>query len=350
MKLNLIAMALSSALIATPVGAQQLEPYAKAFAAAAAKGTPLYKLPYDGAKNVLDTIQKDQIQGSPTTTQDMTWPIGPTGEVAVRIIRPAGIDGDLPVVMYFHGGGWVMGDRNTHDHLIRELSIKTGAAVVFVDYGNAPAVRYPDNNEQAYAALLYVAGHGPELKLDSSRIAVAGDSAGGNMAIAVTLMAKERSGPKLVHQTLFYPVTDDVSDDATYRRFGNGPYLTRKAMDYFLGANFTPDQRKEVLAFPLKAPVDQLRGLPPATVIVAENDLLRAEGEAYADKLREAGVAATSTRYKGTIHDFVMLNALADSEPAKAAIDQASSELLDAFAQADAWSPAAGGPVPTAAR
>lgn len=348
---TLIAVAaMSSALLSVPAGAQQLEPYAKAFAAAAANGTPLYKLPYDGAKNVLDTIQKDKIQGSPTTTRDFVWPVGPTGEVGVRIVRPADADGDLPVIMYFHGGGWVMGDRNTHDHLIRQLSLKAGAAVVFVDYGNAPTVRYPDNNEQAYAALLYVASHGQDLNLDSGRIAVAGDSAGGNMAIAVTMMAKERSGPKIVHQTLFYPVTDDVSDDATYRQFGSGPYLTRKAMDYFLGANFTPDQRKEVLAFPLKASVDKLRGLPPATVIVAENDLLRAEGEAYAVKLREAGVAATSTRYKGTIHDFVMLNALADSEPAKAAINQASSELLVAFARAETWSPAGGEPVPTAAR
>jgi acetyl esterase len=243
-----------------------------------------------------------------------------------------------------------MGDRNTHDHLIRELSAKTGAAVVFVDYVNAPKLRYPDNNEQAYSALLYVAGHGPELGLDPARIAVAGDSAGGNMAIAVTLMAKERSGPKLVHQTLFYPVTADVSEDATYRQFGNGPYLTRKAMDYFLGANFTPDQRKDVLAFPLKASVDQLQGLPPATIIVAENDLLRAEGEAYADKLRAAGVATTSTRYKGTIHDFVMLNALADSEPAKAAINQASSELLEAFEQASTWSAAGGEPAAMAGR
>jgi len=348
---TLIAVAaMSSALLAVPAGAQQLEPYAKAFAAAAAKGTPLYKLPYDGAKNTLDTIQKKKIQGAPTTTQDLAWPVGPTGEVAVRIVRPADAEGDLPVIMYFHGGGWVMGDRNTHDHLIRELAAKSGAAVVFVDYVNAPKIRYPDNNEQAYAALLYVAGHGPELKLDPGRIAVAGDSAGGNMAIAVSMMAKERGGPKLVHQLLFYPVTADVSDNATYRQFGNGPYLTRKAMDYFIGANFTPDQRKDVLAFPLKASVDQLRGLPPATVIVAENDLLRAEGEAYAEKLRDAGVAATSTRYKGTIHDFVMLNALADSEPAKAAINQASSELLDAFGQAQTWSPTRGEPVPTATR
>ena len=328
---TLIAAALASALLASPAAAQQLEPYAKAFAAAAAKGTPLYDLSYDGARNVLATAQKDTIPSAPTTAQDLTWPIGPTGSIGIRIIRPAGADGALPVIMYFHGGGWVMGNRNTHDHLIRELSGNTGAAVVFVDYGNAPAVRYPDNDEQAYAALQYVASHAEELDLDASRIAVAGDSAGGNMAIAVGLLAEQRNGPKLVHQLLFYPVTNDVSDDSTYRQFGKGPYLTRKAMDYFLGANFPAGRRGDVLAFPLKASVDQLRGLPPTTVIVAENDLLRSEGEAFAAKLREAGVAATSTRYKGTIHDFVMLNALADSTPAKAAINQASSELRQAF-------------------
>jgi acetyl esterase len=350
MKSKLIAAALASALIAAPAVASDLEPYAKSFAAAAAKGTPLYDLSYDGARNVLATVQKDPLPSGPTTTEDVVWPGGPTGELPIRIVRPADIDGDLPVIMYFHGGGWVMGNRNTHDHLIRELALKTGAAVVFVDYVNAPAMQYPDNDEQAYAALFHVASHGQELKLDSSRIAVAGDSAGGNMAIAVTMLAKQRNGPRIVHQTLFYPVTDDVSNDATYREFGKGPYLTRKAMDYFLGANFTPGQRKDVLAFPLKASIDQLRGLPSATVIVAENDLLRAEGQAYAAKLREAGVSATSTTYKGTIHDFVMLNALADSEPAKAAINQASSELLDAFARAETWSPAGGEPVPTAAR
>ena len=350
MKSKMIAAALASALIAAPAVAQDLEPYAKAFVAAGAKGTPLYELSYDGARNVLNTVQKDSIPSATTTTEDAVWPGGPTGVIPVRIVRPADADGGLTVIMYFHGGGWVMGNRNTHDHLIRELALKTGAAVVFVDYVNAPAMKYPNNDEQAYAALLYVASHGEELKLDPSRIAVAGDSAGGNMAIAVTLLAKERNGPKIVHQTLFYPVTDDVSKDATYREFGKGPYLTRKAMDYFLGANFTPDQHKDVLAFPLKASVDELRGLPSATVIVAENDLLRSEGEAYAAKLREAGVATTSTRYKGTIHDFVMLNALAESEPAKAAINQASSELLDAFARAETWAPSGGEPVPTASR
>lgn len=226
-----------------------------------------------------------------------------------------------------------MGDRNTHDHLIRELSAGAGAAVVFVDYDNAPEVTYPENNEQAYAALEYVARNAPALNLDPRRIAVAGDSAGGHMAALLTMMAKARKGPAIVHQVLFYPVTDDISDDDSYRRFGDGPFLTKKAMEYFLAANFPTARRGEVAAFPLRAPVAALRSLPSATVIVAENDLLRDEGEAYARKLLQAGVPVTSTRYNATIHDFVMLNALAETRSARAAIAQASTELRAAFAR-----------------
>jgi acetyl esterase len=311
-----------------------LEPAARAFAEAAAAGRPLYELSYSDARTVLATVQADTVAASgETTTEDLVWNIGPTGSVRIRIVRPAGLEEALPAVLYFHGGGWVMGDRNTHDHLIRELAVQAGAAVVFVEYDNAPEVRYPVNNEQAYAALAHVAANGEALGIDGSRLAVAGDSAGGNMAIAVTLMAKERRGPRIAHQLLFYPVTNDVSENASYQAFGEGPFLTRRAMDYFLEANYPADRRDEVLAFPLKAPVEQLTGLPPATLIVAENDLLRDEGEAYGRRLLQAGVPVTSTRYNGTIHDFVMLNALAGSDPARAAIAQGAAELRAAFAR-----------------
>lgn len=304
-----------------------LEPDARAFVELVEQAPPLYTLAFDDARKVLATVQSPAIASSPTTIEDAVWNIGPTGKVRVRIVRPQGASGVLPVVMYFHGGGWVMGDKNTHDHLIRELSAGAKTAVVFVDYDNAPAVRYPTNNEQAYAALEYVAKNGASLSLDGTRIAVAGDSAGGNMAAAVTLMTKERKGPRIAHQVLFYPVTADISDNESYRRFGNGPFLTTKAMHYFLDANFPSERRSEVLAFPLRASIEQLKALPPATIIVAENDLLREEGEAYGRKLLEAGVSVTSTRYNGTIHDFVMLNALANSRAAKAAIAQASVAL-----------------------
>lgn len=328
------AFLLSSALIATSAFAQPtLEPQTQSFVDAVSQADPLYTLSYEDARAVLATVQSDRIATAATTTEDMVFPVGPTGEVRIRIVRPEGAEGALPAVMYFHGGGWVMGDRNTHDNLIRELSAQSGAAVVFVEYDNAPEVKYPDNNEQAYAATRYVAANVVSLGIDTSRIAVAGDSAGGNMAAAVTLMAKDRNGPELIHQVLFYPVTDDISENSSYASFGAGPFLTEKAMEYFLEANYPAEKRDEVLAFPLRASIEQLRGLPNATVIVAENDLLRDEGEAYARKLTEAGINVTSTRYNGTIHDFVMLNALADTPAAKAAISQAATELKTAFAR-----------------
>lgn len=334
-KFTLLSALTSSALLAgaaVPASAQTLEPAAATFAAAAAAGRPIYSLPYADARAVLAAVQAEKVQASAlTTTQDLVWKIGPTGAVRVRIVRPSNSKGSLPAVLYYHGGGWVMGDRKTHDHLIRELAVQTRAAVIFVEYDNAPEVRYPVNNEQAYAALVHVATNGASLGIDGTRLAVAGDSAGGNMAIAVTMMAKDRAGPKISHQLLFYPVTDDVSDNSSYRAFGDGPFLTRKAMDYFLAANFPADHRQDVLAFPLRASLEQLSGLPAATIMVAENDLLRDEGEAFGRRLIEAGVPVATTRFNGTMHDFVMLNPLAASEPARAAISQSAARLRQAF-------------------
>nr|WP_156453050.1 alpha/beta hydrolase [Pseudovibrio stylochi] len=320
---------LASAALAAPT----LEKETQLFIEAAHKATPLYTLSYEDARSVLDSVQQEKIATAKTSIQDTSFPVGPTGNVAIRIIRPQNASGKLPVILYLHGGGWVMGNRNTHDNLIQELSAQTGAAVVFVEYENAPELKYPDNNEQAYAALEYVSKHGHNFGLDSTKIAVAGDSAGGNMAAAITLMAKERKGPTIKHQLLFYPVTSDISENESYTKFGEGPFLTKKAMEYFLKANYPEDRRNEVLAFPLLATDEQLQGLPSATIIVAENDLLRDEGEAYARKLANAGVQVTSTRYNGTIHDFVMLNALAKTPAASSAISQAATELKKAFSK-----------------
>jgi len=330
----LTALASSALLTLSPgaASAQTLEPAAASFADAAAAGKPIYELSYADARAVLAGVQAETVDASaPTTTQDLVLNIGPTGAVRIRIVRPVDAEGHLPAVLYYHGGGWVMGDHYTHDHLIRELAVQSRAAVVFVEYDNAPEVRYPVNNEQAYAALEHVAANGAALGIDPARLAVAGDSAGGNMAIAVAMMAKDRAGPKISHQLLFYPVTDDVSDNASYRAFGEGPFLTRRAMDYFLEANFPDESRNDVLAFPLRASKQQLAGLPAATIIVAEHDLLRDEGEAYGRRLTEAGVPVVTTRFNGTIHDFVMLNPLATSEPARAAIAQGAARLRSAF-------------------
>jgi acetyl esterase/lipase len=252
--------------------------------------------------------------------------------VPIRIIRPAGAAEILPVVMYFHGGGWVLGDRDTHDRLVREIAVGAEAAVVFVEYDRSPEARYPTAIEQAYAATRYVVDNGARLHVDPLRLAVVGDSVGGNMAAAVTLMAKQRHGPKIAHQVLFYPVTDACFDTLSYTRFADGPWLTRRAMQWFWDA-YLPDpaSRKQPTATPLNASLEQLAGLPEALIIVDENDVLRDEGEAYARKLSNAGVRVTSTRYNGTVHDFVMLNALADTPATRGAIAQAVGALRGAL-------------------
>ena len=289
-------------------------------AVTAAGGPPIYTLSPEAARKVLSGAQAGPVARQPAAIQDLSLPTGPLGSVNVRIVRPEGVSAPLPVVMYFHGGGWMLGGKDTHDRLIREIAVGAHAAVVFVDYRNTPEVKYPVPNEEAYAATKYVAENAGALNVDASRLAVAGDSAGGNMAAAVTLLAKQRGGPQIGHQVLFYPVTDDISQNASYAAYGNGPWLTTNAMHFFLDAHYPAAVRNDALAFPLKASVEQLKGLPSATVIVAENDLLRDEGEAYARKLGQAGVSVTSTRYNGAIHDFVMLNGLADSPAPRSAI------------------------------
>ena len=323
--------------ISGEAGAQaaNLDPVSQNFvnAVTAAGGPPIYTLSPAEARKVLSGAPAGPVAKQPASIQDLTIPVGPLGAVDLRIVRPEGVSEALPAVMYFHGGGWVLGGKDTHDRLIREIAVGARAAVIFVDYHRAPEVKYPVPNEEAYAATKYVVDNAKALNVDGSRIAVAGDSAGGNMAAAVTLLAKQRGGPKISHQVLFYPVTDDVSQNGSYTAFGNGPWLTTNAMHYFLDAYYPKEVRNDALAFPLKASVEQLQGLPSATVIVAENDLLRDEGEAYARKLTAAGVTVTSTRYNGTIHDFVMLHGVADSPATSAAISQANSALRQAFAK-----------------
>ena len=247
-------------------------------------------------------------------------------------MRPKGSTGALPVVMYFHGGGWVLGDVETHDRLIREIANGAHAAVVFVDYSRPPEARYPVAIEEAYAATKWVSENGKTINVDCSRLAVAGDSVGGNMAAVVTLLAKQRGGPQIHFQVLFYPVTDADFDTPSYQQFAEGYFLTREAMKWFWD-HYAPDVaiRTQSTASPLRATIDQLRGLPPALVINGECDVLRDEGEAYARKLIQAGVHVTALRYMGTIHDFVMLNAITDTPAARGAIAQANDALRKVF-------------------
>ncbi|QXI38642.1 alpha/beta hydrolase [Pseudomonas xantholysinigenes] len=246
----------------------------------------------------------------------------------IRIVRPEGAKGDLPVFMYFHGGGWVLGDYSTHERLIRDLVVGSGAAAVYVDYQRSPEAKFPTAINQAYAATRWVAEHGKEIGVDGSRLAVAGNSAGGNMAAVVALKAKEAGTPKLRFQALLWPVTDANFNNASYNQFAEGHFLTRNMMQWFWN-NYTTDprQRDDIHASPLRASLEQLQGLPPALVQTAEMDVLRDEGEAYARKLDAAGVPVTAVRYNGLIHDYGLLNVLSDVPSVRSAMDQAAQAL-----------------------
>ena len=312
-----------------------LEPAAQAFADVLATdpGPPLYTLSPEAARAVLDNAQSGPIALPEAEVEQHTIPGGPTGTISIVLVRPADHNGKLPAVIYTHGGGWVLGNFGTHERLVRDLARQTGAAFVFVDYPRSPEARFPIAIEQVYATLEWVAHHGAELGLDQERIAVAGDSVGGNMTAAITLMAKERGGPSIRLQALLYPVTDASFETLSYHEFADGPWLTRKAMQWFWDA-YLPDvyQRAMPLASPLRATLNELSGLPPALVITDEADVLRDEGEAYARKLRDAGVDVTAVRYEGVFHDFMMLNALAPTNATRAAITQTAHALRSALA------------------
>jgi acetyl esterase/lipase len=308
-----------------------LEPAAQELADATAKPPFLYELGPAGARKVLDDLQAAPVEKADVDEQWVTVP-AEVGDVRVRIVRPLGSWGTLPVVLYVHGGGWVIGDAGTHDRLVRELAVGTNAAVVFVEYDRSPEARYPVAIEQAYATAQWITAKGAAEGMDSSRLAVAGDSVGGNMAAALTLMAKQRGDVTFVHQSLYYPVTDAAQDTESYREFADGPYLTAKAMAWFWDCYTTdPAQRAEITASPLRASLEQLQGLPPALVIVDGSDVLRDEGEAYARKLTQAGVPTTSIRINGTLHDFMMLNSLRPTQATTAAMEQALQALCSAL-------------------
>ncbi|MFV9429993.1 alpha/beta hydrolase [Rhodococcus aetherivorans] len=309
-----------------------LEPAAQAFVETTANPPYLYQLaPGDGRKAV-DGVQDEPIFKPAIDEEWIEIPGGPTGTVHVRIVRPAGVTGTLPVIVYTHGAGWVFGDAHTHDRLVRDLAVGANAAVVFPEYDRSPEVRYPHAIEQVWATAQWIASAGADKNLDGTRLGVAGDSVGGNMTAALTLLAKERGGIDITAQVLFYPVTDAAFDTASYHEFAEGYFLTREGMKWFWDQYTTDEaERAQITASPLRATIDQLSGLPPALVITAEADVLRDEGEAYAAKLRQAGVPTTAVRYQGIIHDFVMVNSLHDTFAAKAAVAQAVAFLRDAL-------------------
>jgi acetyl esterase/lipase len=308
-----------------------LEPATQDFAEATSKPPFIYQLPPVEARKVLDDVQAAPVV-APAIDEQWVTVAAAVGDVRVRVVRPQGVTGPLPVVLYVHGGGWVLGNAGTHDRLVREISVGTGAAVVFVAYTPSPEAQYPVAIEQIYAAARWIVADGASYGLDASRLAIAGDSVGGNMTAAMTIMAKQRGDVTFVHQSMYYPVTDAGQDTRSYAQFADGPYLTAKGMAWFWD-NYAPDLavRSEITASPLRASLEDLRGLPPAFLLVDEADVLRDEGEAYAAKLRAAGVPVTTVRYDGTCHDFMMLNPLKDTQAAKAATAQAIAVLRQAL-------------------
>lgn len=248
--------------------------------------------------------------------------------INLTIVRPAGVKGELPAFMFFHGGGWVLGDFPTHERLVRDLVAGSGAVAVFVDYTPSPEAHYPVAINQAYAATKWVAEHGKQINVDGKRLAVAGNSVGGNMAAVVALMAKDKGTPAIRFQALLWPVTDASFETASYNQFAEGHFLTKNMMKWFWD-NYTTDagQRNEIYASPLRATTAQLKGLPPALVQTAEADVLRDEGEAYARKLDAAGVPVTAVRYNGMIHDYGLLNVVSQVPAVRSAMLQVSEEL-----------------------
>ncbi|WP_422403717.1 alpha/beta hydrolase [Pseudomonas sp. GZD-209] len=324
---GLLALAVNSAFAA---GSPGVERNTQGFldALAAGGGKPLETLAPKDARAVLSGAQagvKVDVSGIRVERRTIQADGQP---LQIRVVRPEGATGELPVFMFFHGGGWVLGDYPTHERLIRDLVVGSGAAAVYVDYTPSPEAQFPTAINQAYAATRWVAEHGQEIGVDGSRLAVAGNSVGGNMAAVVAIKAKEAGTPKLRFQALLWPVTDANFNNASYNQFAEGHFLTRNMMQWFWNSYTTdPRQRDDIHASPLRASLEQLKGLPPALVQTAEMDVLRDEGEAYARKLDAAGVSVTAVRYNGMIHDYGLLNVLSTVPAVRSAMDQAAQAL-----------------------
>jgi acetyl esterase len=290
--------------------------------------TPLEARAAERNRQAIDIYQR------PAVIRDISIPVAGGPAVAVRIVRPVGAIGLLPAVVYFHGGGWVVGGVDTHDRWLRELADGCGAAIAFVDYTRSPEATYPTAVEEGYAAASWLQAHGSTVAIDGRRLAVAGESSGGNIATVVALLAKQRRGPRLLQQVLICPATDARFDQASFDEFAEGYFLTPSAMHWFWD-HYAPDHRirDAPTASPLRASLRDLEGLPPALVLTAEADVLRDQGEAYARKLTAAGVRVTAVRYLGVIHNFIILNALSRTQSARGGLQQVTQVLSHAFAE-----------------
>lgn len=290
-------------------------------------GAPLESLPVADARNVLVGAQnafKVDLSGIEESEKEIT---ADGYKIKLNIVRPAGAKGKLPVFMFIHGGGWVLGDYPTHKRMVRDLSVLTGYVGVFINYSLAPETKYPQPVNEVYAAAKWIAAHGNEINVDGSKLGIVGNSAGGNLATASALLAKEKGTPLYKVQILFWPVTDANFETESYKKYGKQRFLTDTLMQWMWDQYVDPSKRKEIYASPLQASLDQLKGLPPTLIQVAENDILRDEGEAYGRKLSDAGVVVTTVRYNDVIHDFGLLNGLAEIPQTKALFLQAAADL-----------------------
>ena len=297
----------------------------------AADGQPLYKMTPQEARNFLENLQSQTHKEISANTTDTTI-LTEAGNVDIRVVKPQHTEEKLPVILYLHGGGWILGGKESFDMLIKKLAVFTNSTVIFPDYSRSPEVQYPTALNEIYAVLEYIFQNPEEFNIDRERIAIAGDSAGANMATVTALRAINKNGPKILFECLFYPVTNSDMDTKSYDLFKDGPWLSKKAMEWFWEA-YVPDKklRDDIYISPLKAEEEDLSKLPQTLIITAENDVLRDEGEAYARKLDSAGVDVLNVRINGTIHDFLMLNALADTLPARGAMALACTMLKKAL-------------------
>lgn len=281
----------------------------------------IYELPPEEGRALLEKVQESPVDKLPVDIEDLTVDTGQWGSINVRFVRPEGNTDKLPVIFYIHGAGWVFGSAQTHDKLIRELAVRTNSVVVFPEYSRSPEAKYPTAIEQSYAVLQKLSELAESKGLDLSELAVAGDSVGGNMATVMTILTKERQGLPIQKQLLFYPVTDANFTTDSYQEFAENYFLTKEGMKWFWDQYTTDEsERSEITASPLRATSEELADLPPALILTGEADVLRDEGEAYARKLRDAGVAVTQVRFQGMIHDFVMVNSLDQTNATRAAM------------------------------
>ncbi|MFT3794136.1 alpha/beta hydrolase [Flavobacterium sp.] len=291
-------------------------------------GKPLNELSKEEARNVLVGAQaamKVDLSGIEESEKTITAD-GHT--IKLNISRPAGKSGKLPAFMFIHGGGWILGDYPTHQRFVRDLVVASGFTAVFVNYTPSPEAQYPQALNEIYAATKWVSEHGDEINVDPSKLAMVGNSAGGNMAAAVTMMTKEKNGPDLKMLLLFWPVTDTGFNTESYAKYANDRFLTAPVMKWMFDQYTTDEKaRKDAHISLVSATKEQLKGFPPTLIQVAENDILRDEGETFGRLLDEAGVDATTVRYNSMIHDFGLLNALANLPTTKALFEHAGAAL-----------------------